>query len=549
MIKKIFTKSLVLVVILFLAVPPVYAGLLLEEDWVRQFGTFGNDQALALDITLDTNSNAYVVGLTTGTLPGQTGSGDFDAFIQVSDPNSNEIWTRQFGTSGTDQAYSVAIDASGNIYIVGWTSGAFSGQTSSGLNDAFIRAYDSDGNEIWTRQFGDSVNDYARDVAIDANGNIYVTGQTFSTLPGQTSSGLGDVFIRTYGSNGNEIWTRQFGTSGNDNPNGIAIDTNGNIYVAGVTADTLPGQTSSGLNDAFIRAYDSNGNEIWTRQFGTSGTDQVSDVTIDANGNIYVTGQTTDTLPGQTSSGGSDAFIRAYDSNGNEIWTRQFGTSDNDDPQGVLIDLNGNIYVVGGTYGTFAGQTNFGLADAFIQVYDPNSNEIWTRQFGTSVNDYAYGVATDASDSVYVAGRTAGTLPGQTSSGSTDAFLIKFSIQIDTDSDGIEDGADNCPADINTDQADADSDGQGDLCDFTPNGDTDGDGVDNIADNCSGIANAGQEDNDNDGLGNVCDPTPNGDPNPNPTSTDQCKQLDWIDFGFRNQGQCVAFINTGHDSR
>ncbi|MES2966644.1 MAG: SBBP repeat-containing protein [Patescibacteria group bacterium] len=467
----------------------------------------------------------------------------------MSDPNSNEIWTRQFGTSGTDQAYSVAIDASGNIYIVGWTSGAFSGQTSSGLNDAFIRAYDSDGNEIWTRQFGDSVNDYARDVAIDANGNIYVTGQTFSTLPGQTSSGLGDVFIRTYGSNGNEIWTRQFGTSGNDNPNGIAIDTNGNIYVAGVTADTLPGQTSSGLNDAFIRAYDSNGNEIWTRQFGTSGTDQVSDVTIDANGNIYVTGQTTDTLPGQTSSGGSDAFIRAYDSNGNEIWTRQFGTSDNDDPQGVLIDLNGNIYVVGGTYGTFAGQTNFGLADAFIQVYDPNSNEIWTRQFGTSVNDYAYGVATDASDSVYVAGRTAGTLPGQTSSGSTDAFLIKFSIQIDTDSDGIEDGADNCPADINTDQADADSDGQGDLCDFTPNGDTDGDGVDNIADNCSGIANAGQEDNDNDGLGNVCDPTPNGDPNPNPTSTDQCKQLDWIDFGFRNQGQCVAFINTGHDSR
>ena len=79
--------------------------------------------------------------------------------------------------------------------------------------------------------------------------------------------------------------------------------------------------------------------------------------------------------------------------------------------------------------------------------------------------------------------------------------------------------------------------------------DTDGDGVDNLADNCPGVANAGQEDNDGDGIGNICDPTPNGDPDPNPTGKDQCKQLGWIDFGFRNQGQCVAFVNTGHDSR
>lgn len=119
----------------------------------------------------------------------------------------------------------------------------------------------------------------------------------------------------------------------------------------------------------------------------------------------------------------------------------------------------------------------------------------------------------------------------------------------DTDADGVDDLADNCPADANANQTDTDNDGQGDLCDFTPNGDTDGDGLDNLADNCPGVANAGQEDNDTDGIGNVCDPTPNGDPDPNPTSINQCQQLDWRDFGFRNQGQCVAFVNTGHDSR
>jgi len=134
---------------------------------------------------------------------------------------------------------------------------------------------------------------------------------------------------------------------------------------------------------------------------------------------------------------------------------------------------------------------------------------------------------------------------GATNAGSAYLYLP----QPDTDGDGIADGADNCPADANADQTDTDGDGQGDPCDFTPNGDTDGDGVDNLADNCPGIANAGQEDNDSDGLGNVCDPTPNGDPDPDPTSIDQCKQLGWMDFSFRNQGQCVAFINTGHDSR
>ncbi|MEK7100901.1 MAG: thrombospondin type 3 repeat-containing protein [Patescibacteria group bacterium] len=121
--------------------------------------------------------------------------------------------------------------------------------------------------------------------------------------------------------------------------------------------------------------------------------------------------------------------------------------------------------------------------------------------------------------------------------------------QPDTDGDGIADGVDNCPADANADQTDTDADGQGNLCDFTPNGDNDGDGIDNLADNCPGVANAGQEDNDADGIGNVCDPTPDGDPDPNPTTIDQCQQLSWMGFSFRNQGQCVAFVNTGHDSR
>lgn len=136
--------------------------------------------------------------------------------------------------------------------------------------------------------------------------------------------------------------------------------------------------------------------------------------------------------------------------------------------------------------------------------------------------------------------------------GATDvgfAYLYLPFIDTDTDGDGVYDSTDNCPADPNADQTDTDGDGEGDPCDFTPNGDTDSDGVDELVDNCPGVSNASQEDNDNDGIGNVCDPTPDGDPDPNPINISQCQQLDWMDFGFRNQGQCVAFVNTGHDSR
>ena len=104
---------------------------------------------------------------------------------------------------------------------------------------------------VWIRQFGTSSEDRAHGISVDASG-IYVVGRTGGTLPGQTSAGGSDVFVRKYDVNGNEIWTRQFGTSIFDSPRGISVDASG-IYAAGRTDGTLPGQTSAGgHHDAFV---------------------------------------------------------------------------------------------------------------------------------------------------------------------------------------------------------------------------------------------------------------------------------------------------------
>ncbi|MDA2914238.1 hypothetical protein MYX77_09840 [Acidobacteriia bacterium AH_259_A11_L15] len=158
-------------------------------------------------------------------------------------------------------------------------------------------------------------------------------------------------------------WTRQFGSSSFDRAHGISVDASG-IYVAGITGGTLPGQTSAGFSDAFVRKYDANGNEVWTRQFGSSSTDFALGISVDASG-IYVAGLTDRALPGQTSAGFTDAFVRKYDANGNEVWTRQFGSSSNDVARGISVDASG-VYVAGRVGGTLPGQTSAGFTDAFV---------------------------------------------------------------------------------------------------------------------------------------------------------------------------------------
>ena len=389
-----------------------------SEVWTRQFGTAADDYAYG---TAADPSGVYVVGYTHGTFPGQISAGGwYDAFVCRFDAEGNGVWTRQFGTAGDDYANGVASDAAG-ADVVGQTEGILAGDAARGGTDAFVRRYDASGGEVWTRQFGGQGPAAEGAQAADADGNVYVVGYTSGALPGQTGAGGLDVFVRKYDAAGNELWTRQFGTASDERANGVAVDASG-VYVAGYTYGTL-NSASVGGSDAFLRKYDLNGNELWTRQFGTPSSDIVQGVDLDTSG-VYVAGYTNGTLPGQACSGGSDAFLRKYDLNGAELWTRQFGTADYDQAFGVAACISG-VYVAGQTYGVFAGDAGAGSLDAFVCRFDAAGNIVWTRQFGTASSDYAYGVAADATG-VYVVGSTWGAFSGHTSAGWDDAYVRKF---------------------------------------------------------------------------------------------------------------------------
>jgi len=391
-------------------------------DWTRQLGTTTNEYSH--DVAIDSNNNVYITGYTSGSLDGNTGAGSDDAFLVKYDSSGTKIWTRQLGSTVSDIAFSVAIDSNNNVYITGSTSGSLDGNTSAGSNDALLVKYDSSGTKIWTRQLGSTNYDIAYGVAIDSNNNVYITGFTDGSLDGNTSAGSFDVFLVKYDSTGTKVWTRQLGTTAIDYARDVAIDSNNNVYITGITQGSLDGNTHAGNNDVFLVKYDSSGSKIWTRQLGTTAIDYVEGVAIDSNNNVYITGYTLGSLYG-TNAGNNDAFLVKYDSTGTKLWTRQLGSTVADYAQDVAIDSNNNVYITGYTLGSLYG-TNAGNNDAFLVKYDSTGTKVWTRQLGSMGSDIAYRVAIDSNNNVYITGYTSGRLDGNNNAGSNDAFLAKY---------------------------------------------------------------------------------------------------------------------------
>lgn len=404
---------------LFLMLPS--KGAAQEVEWVSVFG--GSGPAIDVVSAVSSDGGLYVSGSTNGALPGQTNYGQPNAFLRKYDAGGNELWTLQFDTTSVGSLRDVSVDESG-VYVAGNTSHDFPGQVGAGSGDGFVRKYDIDGNEIWTRQFGTSDSDSALSVSIHSSG-VYVTGNTRGAFPGEPNLGESDTYIRKYDVDGNFLWTDQFGTETFDHATGI-FGTSDGVYVSGSTNGVLPGQRSFGSADAFLRKYDHDGSHIWTRQFGTPDGDSALDVSASETG-VYAVGTTNDVFPGQVSAGGIDAFVRMFDSAGNHLWTQQFGTRFTNEATAVFSNSTG-VYVGGNTDEALPGRSHLGHVDVFVRKYDTNGSEIWTQQFGSSEQDQSSSIVADSSG-VYLGGRTVrGVLPGQIGSNSTDAFVVKHDL-------------------------------------------------------------------------------------------------------------------------
>ncbi|PJZ28326.1 SBBP repeat-containing protein [Leptospira kmetyi] len=349
------------------------------KQWTILFGVT-LDYTTANGVSSDTSNNLYVVGSTTGSLDGETfiGTPDFsfrNLFIVKFDSNGTRQWTRLLGVAGDSSiATGVTTDSANNVYITGSSVSGLDGQTYSGGGIGyFIIKYSSAGTKQWTKLFPGQ-----RPTGIIFNNStnkIYLTGFTSTSIDGQTISGSTDAYLIQLDSNGNKLWTKLFGSAGQmTNSNSIALDNQGNLYLSGSATGSLDGQTKSqGGNDLLISKFDSSGNRIWTRLLGFYGNFFIdahknavgTGISITQDQTLYAAGYTNGNLDGQTNSdqSGSDKnlFLTKYDLDGNKKWTTLLGQKGSRmEIFGLTTDTQGRPYITGTTTGPLKGETYIG---------------------------------------------------------------------------------------------------------------------------------------------------------------------------------------------
>ena len=393
--------------------------------WTKLLGSSGTEWANALTTGLD--GSIYVAGYTSGALDGQTNNGGLnDAYLTKYSSDGTKAWTKLLGTSVTDEATALTTGLDGSIYVAGYTAGALDGQTNSGGDDVFLAKYTAEGTKVWTKLLGTGFTDAAYALSTGIDGSIYVGGYTNGSLDGQTYSGSNDAFLTKYSADGTKVWTKLLGSSGTDWANALTTGLDGSIYVAGYTSGALDGQTNSGLNDIYLTKYSSDGAKVWTKVLGTSVQDMASALTTGLDGAIYVAGYTAGALDGQTNSGLNDAFLTKYSTDGTKAWTKLLGSSGADIAYALTTGLDGSIYVGGYATGALDGQTYSGGYDAFLAKYSADGAKVWTKLLGSSGTEWANALTTGLDGAIYIAGFNDGSLDGQTNSGGYDAFLVKY---------------------------------------------------------------------------------------------------------------------------
>ena len=396
-----------------------------NKDWTVQWGTGMSESAYS--VATDKDGNIFVTGYIEGNLDG-TNAGGSDIFLTKWNADGTKAWTKQWGTAGDDSGNSVAVDSNGNIFVTGYIEGALDGNTNLGSTDIFLTKWNKDGTKAWTKQWGTAGDDYAESVVVDKNDNIFVTGDTEGNLDGNTAlNGSSDIFLTKWDTDGNKEWTQMRGTDEDEYVYSSAVDSNGNIFVTGETEGAFEGFTNAGGSDIFLTKWDTDGTEAWTKQWGTAEYDYGSSIAVDNLGNIFVTGYTEGALDGNTNMGRADLFLTKWDTDGTKVWTQQWGTAEYDYINSVVVDNNNNIFVTGDTSGNLDGNTALnGSSDIFLTKWDTDGNKEWTQMRGTDEDEYVYSSAVDSNGNIFVTGHTEGAFEGFTNLGSDDIFLIKW---------------------------------------------------------------------------------------------------------------------------
>jgi hypothetical protein len=338
--------------------------------WTNLFSAGqGDDEAIA--IATDLNGNVFVTGQSKNVL------GPYDFATIAYSGAGVPLWNNRFNPN-FNFTYAVpsaiATDTNGNVFVTGYAYNT----DGSGSYYATI-AYSGAGGLLWSNRFsGSQTNDSATGLAIDANGNVLVTG-----LSGDGGSGRFDYATVKYSNAGVGLWTNRYSgpTNGDDRASAVAVDRAGNVFVTGRSSGT------NGLYEYATVGYSAAGSALWTNRYGSPpDRDQAAAIAVDASGNVFVSG----TALGFTYAVASVTL--AYSSAGQPLWTNRYAGPHN--VKAIVLDGNGNVFVTS--------------TDFLTVAYSGGGALLWTNQYAGTGFSTANGLAADSNGNLTVTGSSPG---------------------------------------------------------------------------------------------------------------------------------------------
>lgn len=480
-----------------------------ERLWATYYGGSGQDNCDGSRemgaLTNDPSGNIYITGFTGSTNfpihnPGAgayfqgTIASTFDAFIVKFNNRGQREWATYYGGTADDIGVALTTDLSGNLLVTGVTfsstnfpvynpgGNAYFQASSGGSGDAFVLKFNDAGIRQWATYYGGSMSDVGYAIATDQVGNIFITGNTFSSNnfptydPGggayfqSANAGSFDAFILKFSNTGERLWATYYGGTDDDNGYGIATDTAGNVFVTGMCRSTnfpiLDAGAGAyyqssilGYRTVFILKFTNNGVRTWATYYGGSTNDYGRGIACDDSGNVYVTGNTSstnfpvynplDSAYYQGTTGGSDdAFILMFGNNGVRKWATYYGGTNGDLARSITTHRSGKVYVTGNTLssnfptynpgnGAYFQSALTGGHEVFILGFNRRGQRAWATYYGGASTDYGMSIITDLPGNIFLSGFTLSSAfpvynPGGNAyyqganAGSYDAYVLKF---------------------------------------------------------------------------------------------------------------------------
>jgi len=359
-----------------------------SSGWTRTFGGGSAEEGYSVQQTSD---GGYVIAGYTNS----AGAGGSDVYLIKTDTAGNQVWTRTFGGSLDDYGRSVQQTSDGGYVIAGYTN-----SYGAGGSDVYLIKTDIAGNQAWTKTFGGSEWDIGYSIRQTSDGGYVIAGYTQSY-----GAGGSDVYLIKTDASGNQVWARSIGGSDLDVGYSARQTSDGGYVITGYT-DSY----GAGSDDVYLIKTDASGNQVWTKTFGGTVDDYGYSVLQSSDGGFVITG-----YKDYASADTDDVYLIKTDASGNEVWSQTFGSVNADAGYSVQQTSEGGYIVAG--YTNSAGVSS---DDVYLIKTDASGNEVWSRIFGGVSADAGYSVQQTSDGGYVIAGRTQSY-----GAGSDDVWLIK----------------------------------------------------------------------------------------------------------------------------